>query len=194
VKRLNLTALLGGALLTVATHSATAADTGFYLGGSLGMSFVEVDGDLAIGDRIEDFDIDDDDFAWKAFVGFQFLPWLGVEGGYVDFGDVQGATPGGVITTELDGWNIFAVGTLPVGPIDVFAKIGMIWWNVDIDFADRLTDLDDTSISNDGSDLAYGVGAAFNFDRFSVRAELELFDVDGVDDAYMLSVGAVLRF
>jgi hypothetical protein len=194
VKRINLTALFGGALLTFAAHNATAADMGFYLGGSLGISFIETADDLNIGDRIEDFDIDDDDFAWKAFIGFQFLPWLGVEGGYVDFGDVQGATPGGVVTTGVDGWNVFAVGTLPVGPVDVFAKLGMIWWNVDIDFADDLDDLDDTSISNDGSDLAYGVGVAFNFDRFSVRAELEMFDVDDVDDAYLLSVGAVLRF
>jgi hypothetical protein len=194
VKRINLTTLFGGALLTFAAHSATAADTGFYLGGSLGISFVEVADELNIGDRIEDFDIDDDDFAWKAFIGFQFLPWLGVEGGYVDFGDVQGPSPGGVITAEVDGWNVFAVATLPVGPVDVFAKVGRIWWNVDIDFADDLADLDDTSISNDGNDWAYGVGAAFNFDRFSIRAELEMFDVDDVDDVYMLSVGAVLRF
>ncbi|MFU8817096.1 MAG: outer membrane beta-barrel protein [Pseudomonadales bacterium] len=194
MKQHTLAALIGGALLTFAAHGATAADMGFYLGGSLGISFIETEDQLNIGDRVEDFDIDDDDFAWKAFIGFQFLPWLGIEGGYVDFGDVQGATPGGVVTTEVDGWNLFAVATLPVGPIDVFAKLGVIWWNVDIDFADQLTDLDDTSISNDGSDVAYGVGAAFNFDRFAVRAELELFDVDDVDDVYMLSVGAVLRF
>lgn len=194
MKQHTLAASIGGALLIFAAHGASAADMGFYLGGSLGISFIETEDQLNIGDRVEDFDIDDDDFAWKAFVGFQFLPWLGIEGGYVDFGDVQGATPGGVVTTEVDGWNLFAVGTLPVGPVDVFAKLGLIWWNVDVDFADTLADLDDTSISNDGSDVAYGVGVAFNLDRFAVRAELELFDVDDVDDVYMLSVGAVLRF
>jgi hypothetical protein len=194
VKRLNLAALFGGALLTFAAHNATAADPGFYLGGSLGMSFIETGDELQIGDRIEDFDIDDDDFAWKAFIGWQFLPWLAVEGGYVDFGDVQGPATGGVVSTGVDGWNVFAVGTLPLGPVDVFAKLGLIWWNVDVDFADNLSDLDDTSISNDGSDVAYGVGAAINFDRLSVRAELEMFDVDNLDDAYLLSLGLVYRF
>jgi hypothetical protein len=191
MKRCSLAALSAAAILTFAGHNANAADTGFYLGGSLGMAFIEAAGELNVGDQIEEFDIDDDDFSWKAFVGFQFLPWLGVEGGYVDFGDVQGATPGGAVTTGVDGWNVFVVGSLPVGPVDVFAKLGMIWWNVDVDFAG---DLDDASVDTDGNDIAYGVGAAVNFGQLGIRAELELFDVDDVDDAYLLSVGLVYRF
>jgi len=195
MKRSSLAALAAATFLTFAGHSATAADPGFYLGGSLGIAYIEAEGEFNIGDQIEDFDIDDDDFSWKAFIGYQFLPWLAVEGGYVDFGDVNGATPGGVVTTGVDGWNAFVVGSLPIGPVDVFAKLGMIWWNVDIDFADDLDELDDTSISNDGSDLAYGVGAAFNFgQQLSVRAEVELFDVDDVDDAYLISLGLLYRF
>jgi hypothetical protein len=193
MKHRSLAALAVAALLTFAGHSAMAADTGFYIGGSLGIAFIESEGDLNIGDRVEDFDLDDDDFSWKAFVGFQFLPWLAVEGGYVDFGEVDGATPGGTVTTGVDGWNAFVVGTLPVGPVDVFAKLGRIWWNVDVDFDDVLDDLDE-SFDTDGSDWAYGVGAAFNLGPLGLRAELELFDVDDVDDAYLLSVGAVYRF
>lgn len=194
MKQRSVAVLAVVALLTFAGHGAMAADTGFYLGGSLGIAFIESEGDLSIGDRIEDFDIDDDDFSWKAYIGFQFLPWLGVEGGYVDFGDVDGASTGGVVSTGVDGWNAFVVGTLPVGPVDVFAKFGIIWWNVDVDFADDLDDLDDTQFSNDGNDLAYGVGAAFNIGRLGLRAELELFDIDDVDDAYLLSIGALYRF
>lgn len=194
MKRCSLAAVTAAALLAFAGHNASAADTGFYLGGSLGIAFIEAEGELSIGDRVEAFDLDDDDFSWKAFLGFQFLPWLGVEGGYVDFGEVDGATPGGVVSTGVDGWNTFLVGSLPVGPVDVFAKLGIIWWEVDVDFADEVEDLADTSISNDGNDLAYGVGAAFDLGPVGVRAELELFDVDDVDDAYLLSLGAVYRF
>jgi hypothetical protein len=190
MKQGSMAALVVGALLTFATQTAAARDFGFYIGGSLGIGFIESADDLDIGDEIEAFDIDDDDFAWKAFVGFQFLPWLGVEGGYVDFGEAGDTTPTLAVTTEIDGWNAFLVGRLPVGPVDIFGKVGVIFWDVEFDIDDGLGD----AFSSDGEDLAYGVGASINFGNLGIRAELELYDIDAVDDLFMLSAGLVYHF
>lgn len=167
---------------------AMARDTGFYLGGGAGYSFIENDDELDLEDRVADFDIDDEDFAWKGYAGFQFLPWLALEAGYVDFGDVEGDTPDFDVESKLDGWDAFLVGNLPLGFIDVFAKVGVIAWDLDLDIDD---DLPESDVSTDGENLAYGVGAGFELGRVTLRAEAEGFDVD---DLYMLSVGASLDF
>ncbi len=75
---------------------------------------------------------DDDETGWKAYLGYQFLPWLGVEAGYVDFGEFTGDNFGrghrtcGRFDADLDlsAWEGFLVGTLPIGPVDLFAKVG----------------------------------------------------------------------
>ncbi len=174
-----------------ASIAAAQEKLGLYLGGSAGYSFVEDDDDVDIGDRVEDFDIDDEDFAWKGFVGFQFLPWLAVEGGYVDFGDVEDGSDVLNVDATLDGWDAFLVGNLPIAFIDVFAKVGVISWDLDVDVSD---DVDDVDVSSDGEDLAYGVGAALDLGRLAIRAEAEAFDVGDVDDLFMLSVGATVHF
>ena len=48
--------------------------------------------------------------------------------------------------------------------------------------------------SDDGTDLAYGVGAQFRVWSLSLRAEYEKFDVDDVDDLNMVSVGFTFTF
>jgi hypothetical protein len=48
--------------------------------------------------------------------------------------------------------------------------------------------------SDDGTDLAYGVGAQFRVWSLSLRAEYEVFDVDDVDDLNMISVGFTFTF
>jgi len=184
-------ALLAGVILAFGSATAAAADPGFYLGGSIGSSLVEDEDDIDIEDEVEEFDLDDDDFGWKAYVGFQFLPWLGVEGGYVDFGEVEESTTNLNVSAGLDGWDAFAVGTIPIAFVDLFAKVGVISYDIDVDFD---TDDFDDSFSSSGEDLAYGVGAAVNLGNFGIRAEAERFDISDIDDLYLLSVGAVLRF
>ena len=61
---------------------------------------------------------------------------------------------------------------------------------------DSTVKLDDfgTVGSDDGTDLAYGVGAQFRIWSISFRAEYEVFDLDDVEDANMLSIGATFTF
>ncbi len=190
-QKLLVGSLLAGALSLTAGPAAAKENTGFYFGGSIGYATIEVADQIDLGDEVDRFKLDDDDFGWKAFAGYQFLPWLAVEGGYVDFGNVE--EKGNLVGADLsiDGWDAFVVGNLPIWVIDIFAKVGVVSWDADVDF----TVGDETfSAGTDGEDIAYGIGAAFDLKHFAIRAEIERFEVEDIDDLYLFSVGASIQF
>jgi opacity protein-like surface antigen len=163
-------------------------DSGFYVGGGVGSSTIKGDGTDLNGTK---FKFDNDDTGYKVIVGYNFgiipLIDLGVEGSYVDFGEINDSTPVGRADAEATGYDAFGVGALTFGPFGVFAKAGAIKW-------DSKTSLGQTSEKDSGTDAAYGVGARFQLLSFSIRAEYEVFDVDGVDDLTLASVSALYTF
>ncbi|MBN7796837.1 outer membrane beta-barrel protein [Parahaliea mediterranea] len=178
------------ALAGVALASPSLAeDTGFYVGGSVGYAYLQGDGGTKIEDQ--DFEFDDDDVGYKVFAGWQVLSFLAVEGGYVDFGEVKDTTPLTRTRIATDGWSAFAVGNLPLGFIDLFGKVGVIRYDADLDFDGSNSSFKD---SESGTDAAYGLGAAIELGSFAIRGEWEYFDVDGLDDLSMFSVGATYQF
>jgi hypothetical protein len=178
-------AIAGGLLLLASSGAAIAADNGFYLGAAVGNANLEID-DIA---DIEGADFEGDDTGYKLIAGIRPLDWFGVEAAWVNFGDsedrIRIQNQDIPVTIEGDGISAFAVGFLPVGPVDLFAKGGLISWDSKISGS-----FDD----DDGADLAYGVGAQFRVWSISLRAEYEVFDVDSVDDLSMISVGATFTF
>ncbi|MEZ5559631.1 MAG: outer membrane beta-barrel protein [Pseudomonadales bacterium] len=184
--------LVSGVLAAAGAGSAAADEnTGLYLGGSLGYTTFSASENVDVGEGFQKIKVDDSDMGWKLFAGYQFLPWLGVEAGYVDLGDVSDNALGATIDASTDGWDAFLVGTLPLPLIDLFAKVGMVSWNVDADVSDGVNSI---NLNDDGEDLAYGVGAALDLEHFAIRAEIERFDISDVDDLYMFSVGATIQF
>jgi OOP family OmpA-OmpF porin len=183
-KKLALAAFLAPAL---AIGSVYAAEPGFYLGASGGQSFID-------DEYTDNISVDDDATGWKAYVGYQFLPWLGVEAGYVDFGSYSSDNlfQGTNFDADLDlsAWEGFLVGTLPIGPVDLFAKVGAA------DLQGELDTQNFGSESENDTQLAYGVGAAYNFGKghWGLRVEAEGYDDDEVDNFYFLSAGLVYRF
>ena len=172
--------LFAVALFALPVLPAVAADNGFYLGGSIGQANLKVD-DLSNGISTADFD--GDDMAWKLIAGFRPLDWLGLEASYVNFGEPEDTVLGQKLKAEGDGISAFAVGFLPTGPVDLFAKVGLISWDSKIS----------GTFDDDGTDLAYGVGAQFRVLGLSIRAEYEKFDVSDVD-LDMISVGLTYTF
>ena len=172
--------LFAAALLALPALPAVAADNGFYLGGSVGQANLKID-DLTNGIAEEDFDADDT--AFKLIAGMRPLDWLGVEAAYVNFGEPEDTVLGRKLKADGDGISAFAVGFLPTGPVDLFAKVGLISWDSKIG----------GSFDDDGTDLAYGVGAQFRVLGLSIRAEYEKFDISDVD-LDMISVGLTYTF
>jgi len=162
------------------------ADSGFYLGGSVGQAGVEVEDTSGI----QPLTFDEEDFAWKAFGGYNFdLPVinLAIEGGYVNLGSPSGDLLGLETQIDVDGIDVFGVLGVDLGPLGVFAKYGMVSWDAEIT-------IDGLSEAEDGSDPAYGVGAKIAIGSIDLRAEYELFDIEDAEDVSMISVGLVWTF
>ena len=145
--RFNFIAAAAAASLGLFSVSSQAADNGVYLGASVGQSSTEYDQSFAG----EDFSFDASSTGFKAIAGWRFLDWLAVEGNYVDLGSGDDNVLGEKIETDINGVSLSAVGFLPVGPVDLFARVGAINWNADLD-APGLG----ISGSDDGTDLTYG--------------------------------------
>lgn len=169
------------------------ADGGFYVGGSLGGATIEADFDTSDFPELPD-SIDEDDTAFKLFVGYKFdLPVidLGIEGGYVDLGEPEIEIDTIIGTQEIGlettGINVWGTAGLEVGPVDVFGKFGYISWDVEagIDGFD--------SVSDDGNDTGYGLGVSFELGSVQIRGEYEVYDIDDAD-IEMLSVGIAFYF
>jgi OOP family OmpA-OmpF porin len=165
------------ATLALASLPAVAADNGIYLGGSVGQSGLQVD----------DFNYDASATGYKLIAGWRFLDWLAVEGNYIDFGSGDDTVDGTKIETDADGISLSAVGFLPVGPVDLFARVGAVDWSADLSSPGFGSD------SEDGTDLTYGIGAQFRVWSLSIRAEYEMFDISDAD-LDMISLGVTWTF
>jgi len=173
---------------------AANADSGFYVGGSIGAGTIEAD--IGADPELPELpsSIDEDDTAYKIFLGYTFdLPVidLGIEGGYVDFGKPEVNIDDPIVERiEFDptGINLWGTAGIEAGPIDLFAKLGYIMWDIEASIPGV-----PGSISEDGSDIGYGLGAAFNLGSLQIRGEYEIYDIDEAD-VTMLSVGVAFRF
>ena len=190
MKRLALVTLV--VLTATATPALAKEKHGFYLGGSLGYGVIDVKGENSDLGEIE---FDEGDLGYKLFAGYRFLPFLAVEGGYVDFGNPSSdfSFDDGILNTEigLNGWNLAAVGILPLTIFDVYAKVGYFWWDADVR-AQLGGETDNDSDS--GSDLMYGIGGQVWITRIAIRAEIELYDVADADNVWLFSAGVAFRF
>jgi OOP family OmpA-OmpF porin len=164
------------AALALTSLPAVAVDNGIYLGASVGQSGVQID----------DVNYDADATGYKLIAGWRFLDWLAVEGNYIDFGSGDDTVGGEKFETEADGISLSAVGFLPVGPVDLFARVGVIDWS-----ADLKSDFD--KVGDDGTDLTYGIGAQFRVWGLSIRGEYEMFDIEDAD-LDMISLGVTWTF
>lgn len=173
--------LFAVALFALPVLPAVAADNGFYLGASVGQANLKIDN--LTNNVFPDDDFDGDDTAYKFIAGIRPLDWLGVEAAYVNFGKPEDTVVGTKLKADGDGISAFAVGFLATGPVDLFAKVGLISWDSKISGA----------IDDNGTDLAYGVGAQFRLLSLSIRAEYEKFDLSDVD-LDMVSVGVTYTF
>jgi OOP family OmpA-OmpF porin len=189
--------------------SAQAADTGLYVGGSVGQAKFndfrgsDLDAEFATLGITSSSSTDDTDTSWKAFAGYRIMKYLAVEGAYTNFGEATANTIitsplAGVVNTtvEAEAWTLSALGILPLGDkFSLFARGGVNFWNADISATGTGGGVIATaSEDDDGTDWVYGVGAAYNFtNNLSVRGEWERYDFDD-GDVDLLSAGISWNF
>jgi hypothetical protein len=177
-----LKVILAAALVGGLVSQADAA-SGLYLGAGLGQSSVK--------DSSSAGTLDATDTAYKAFVGYRFnmIPIidLAVEGGYTDFGKPSQTFSGQNVQFKLHGYDAAGLLIFPLGPFDLYGKVGMLSWSADA------TSGGSTS-STTGTDPFYGIGAAFYFWKIGVRAEAEQYKIKDVDRVLMYSLSALFQF
>ena len=61
---------------------------------------------------------------FKAIAGWRFIDWLAVEANYVDLGSGDDNVLGTRVESDVNGVSLSAVGFVPVGPVDLFARVG----------------------------------------------------------------------
>ncbi len=157
---------------------------GFYVGAGGGFTSVDVCDDLnALGFT----NCDDEDVGFKIFGGLKFNQYFGAEAGYVNLGEVSANFSGVGVEVDADGFQVAAVGTYPIEQFSLLGKVGIYFWDLDASAGGA-------SVSDDGTDIMFGVGGEFHFTpQVSVRGEWERFDFDG-DDVDFFSASFIYRF
>lgn len=193
--------LLAVALLSLGGISSVsyAEDNaaGVYLGAGVGQFNVQIDDIDQTDNAIER--LDDDDAAWKAFVGYRFTRFVAVEAAYMDLGKPNGRSSAtgssGDYRVRIKGFAPYVIGTLPLGPVELYGKAGYYFYDADVrfDFDDPLAPDVDSSKSDEDFIYGVGIGATF-FDRLNARLEYERVDSSVIDDADALWLSASWRF
>ena len=180
-------AFLVATALAVPAFAQDGNTDGLYFGVALGDFAPGVDD---IGDVDEaSLDFDSDESAGKVFAAWRFNRLVAVQIDRVDFESVDARDALNVLSTRAEGFAPSVVGTLPLGPLEVFARAGVFWYDLEIE-------RNDTSLAeNSDRDPIFGAGVGITIaERLNLRAEYEVVEIDGLDDPNAVWVTAAWRF
>jgi OOP family OmpA-OmpF porin len=187
-----LMALLAGPALAQRDEDRAGQNLqGFYLGGGVGDFSAAVD-EIDELDDIDDVGIDfsDSDNAMKIFAGYAFNRFFAVQGDFVDFGESSGfVSPSVSGTSDVQGLAPSVVGTLPIGPVELFARVGMMFYDVDLNLGGGRV------IDESGEDLVWSAGIGLDvLDRLNLRLEYEEIDIEQLDEDDALWLNVAWKF
>ena len=181
--------LFAASVLAPAPALADENDTaGFYFGVGLGDFSTGVD-DLSDVDEAT-LDFQSGENAQKIFAGWRFNRFMALQIDRVDFErSVDARNALNVFATEAEGFAPSFVGLLPLGPVELFARGGILWYDLEIARNDNsLADVSDR-------DSIFGAGIGFTIaERLNLRAEYEVVEIDGLDDPNAVWLTAAWRF
>ena len=175
---------VAGVVLAAPVLAADPASEGPYVGAAIGNTFFSSD----IEDAADEItNIDENSTAWKIFGGFRGPKFIGIEGGYRDFGKITSTVGNSSYESKTTGWDIEALGRVEIAIVDIFAKAGVIFLNTEAKIGDQSGDQSDTA-------FFWGLGAGVRLGPVGVRLEWELAETDNVDSLSMVSLGATFGF
>lgn len=176
---------LAAALALLFTSNATLADSGFYLGASVGSA--ELD------DSFGGLEIDDTNTAYRLVGGWRFNNYFAVEAGWQDFGDFeQTLTLDGQqldISLGADGYTLGVTGSYPLGSrFELYGRAGAFFW-------DGEAEINAVGQSDPGDTNPYlGAGLGFALtEAFLVTGDFTRFDLEDTESD-VWSIGFQFRF
>jgi hypothetical protein len=168
--------------------AAQAADNGVYIGAAAIQAKLDNVGEEFNTGNIDEFEIDNTSF--KLIGGFRPIDNFAVELNYIDLGDESRDFAGTRFEAEAKAYAAYAVGFLPIGPIDLYAKGGLVRWETEASASGPLG----FRFDEDGTEFGYGLGVQARLGSLGARLEYEQFDVDNTDGVEMLSLGVTWTF
>ncbi len=196
----------------IASPTAFADDSYWYLGLGIGAAKGTIDNDRVIGGLLDagftttSLFNDTRENAGKAFGGYQFNRNFAVEGGYYDLGGYSftatTAPPGTLFGyTRLTGINLDLIGFIPVTErFSIFGRAGAARTEGDAMLQGTgAVNVLNASPSERGTNLKVGLGLQYHFtDYFTARVETERYRVnDGLGnkgDIDVVSLDVIYRF
>jgi OOP family OmpA-OmpF porin len=177
-------ALAASALAQAAWSQPGENDDGFFVGAALGNFSTEID-------DVDDanFDFDEDESASRIFAGFRFNNFFSAQLDRYDFSEASNA-PGLLnVTADTKGWAPSVIGTLPLGPVELFIRGGILLYDVDVSFAGGEV------IDESGEDPVYSAGIGFTvLERLNLKLEYESVEISEYDDAEAVWLSGSWRF
>ncbi len=159
-----------GLLFFLAILSTTAFGQRFSVGGSIGSGFQDKSITSIQG---EDFKFDGRDFAWKAYGAVDWR-FIGIEGGYRDFGAIETASMDTTLTSQTTGGDLMAKGTFRLAILEIFGKAGGFFKRTENSLFRDNEDLGDAIDKLEtGTSFIWGVGVGINLGTVALRAEWE---------------------
>jgi hypothetical protein len=168
-----LKSLLTLSLLTLTTASfAQNNDDKFFAGVGVGQATTDACDQIALP-------CDDTSSAWKGVIGYNFHKNFGLEFSYNNIGKTHAYDTPNELSASLD---VDAYALAAVGRIDItesfglYGKVGATSWEADL----RLREEDlRTDYEDDGSDITYGIGATWTFDKdYHLSVEWQRYDIE----------------
>ncbi len=194
-----IAALLSLGVLPVVAHGAATQNnpSGPYAGVGWGQFNLDIHNLSDVGTATSNI-VKGDDNAWKLFAGWRLNPYLAFEAAYIDFGqpsdhfDASGSN--GNYRVDLSGFAPYIVGSIPLGPVELFAKAGSYFYNVKVkvDFDNPGPDVESSHSDND---FLYGGGLGITLaERVHLRAEYETVDLKNASNSHAIWLTAAWRF
>ncbi len=160
-------------LMVMALASAPAMAAGPYFMLTAGQSELDDDSFNAAG-----VDIDNEDTGFAVGAGYRYGTGLGGEVSYVNFGDYGlTGTPLNIEATTFAFAGTYSYSLFR--NVNIMGKLGVHLWEVDIPVGS-------ISISDDGTDLLYGVNLGYRFSkRLGTFVGYDIYELDDEDVSYL---------
>ena len=200
---------LGSLMISAARTAAAADDSGFYLGADAGYAKYPGHVSLVVGNAtLHSISARNSRFSSGLTVGYRFSRYLALDAGYLDLGEAQATVTNfsgtsGEYRFKARGPRVNAIGTLPLGAVEPFIKLGAFLSEVDASLTgvSNGTPFSFAGSEHSGFSLLAGIGAGITLaERWHLKLELDYLDDVGSEEAtgethiLSTSVGVAYRF
>ncbi len=169
------------AVAAVTLLAAPAAFADFYVGGAIGQT--------RVSESIDGLRIEDNSTNWRIYAGYEFNEYIGIEGSYLDLGEISDNVLGVPVKADADGWSLAAVGKIPLSEKwAVQAKAGLYFW-------DGQSSVAGVTENDPGDQNPFvGLGVAYKFnEKTQLDVGVDYYDMDDVQPL-VASIGLSFRF